>query len=238
MNKANFFWSGSPLQKRHIAAFNSFLQHDWDVTVWTYENELNVSRGIKVRNANELLDISRLGSFKYTNCSVNEVVFSDLFRLYVMKHTGGWWFDSDCFCLKNYSDFELLAYNRSFVTSWEGPEVNNAVLHFPEETLLNDFIAHIEATIQPEMPWAYIGPTAMTEYMKNANLSHCVLPSWTFYPIRWPDAYKGIKDEYFSYIRQMCKPSLVYHYYNSICQHHSSGNEYGGYVGHLIEKYS
>ena len=238
MNKANFFWSGPPLQKRHIAAFNSYLQNDWDVTVWTYNDNLDVPYYIKVRNANEILDVSRLGTFTYDTCNVDEVPLSDLFRLHVMKHTQGWWFDSDCFCLRNYTDFQLLTYNRYLVSAWEFEgSINNAVLYFSNMELLDHLIQFIESEIEPVMAWGKLGPRGLTKFLNQVGLAYQALPSWSFYPLTWNEAKLGVDTQAFDRVQQLCKPALTYHYYNSICNHYSE-SEYNGYIGHLIKHYS
>lgn len=235
MNKANFFWSGNPLQKRNYASFNSFLAHGWDVTVWTYDSDLNLPSEIKIGNANEILDRSRLGTFKYDNCFVDEVPFSDLFRLYVMHYTDGWWFDSDCFCLRDYSDFDLVTYNRYFVSAWEfNDSINNAVLYFNNKELLSHLIAYTESQIEPQMIWGKIGPRCLTKFLLDVNLTYQVLPSWSLYSVTWADAIKGTQDEHLDYMKQLCKPSLIYHYYNSVCQR----EEPKGYIQYLTEQYS
>jgi len=235
MNKANFFWSGNPLQKRNFASFNSFLAHGWDVTVWTYDTDLPLSPEINVRNASEILDPSRLGTFTYDNCNVNEVPFSDLFRLYVMQYTDGWWFDTDCFCLRDYSDFDLLTYNRYFVSAWEfSDSINNAVLYFNNKQLLADLITFTENEIEPQMIWGKIGPRCLSKFLFNYDLTYQVLPSWSLYAVAWDDALKGTQDEYIDYMKELCKPSLIYHYYNSVCQR----EEPRGYIKYMTDLYS
>ena len=239
MNKANFFWSGRPFQQRHIAAFNSYIRNDWDVTVWTYNSDVSLPNNIKVRDANEIVDVSRLGTFTYENCNVNEVALSDIFRLKIMQHTGGWWFDSDCFCLRNYTDFELLTYNRYLVSAWEFEgSINNAVLYFSNAELLSSLIGFMESQIEPVMVWGKLGPRGLTHFLKHFELTYQALPSWTFYPLSWNEAGMGLEESQFDYMQKLCKPSLVYHYYNSICNRHAESDLNKGYIGHLIDLYS
>jgi mannosyltransferase OCH1-like enzyme len=234
MNKANFFWSGSPLLPQQICALKSFLHHGWDVTFWSLTEKSVEIPGVNVRDANEVLDGSRLGAFRYETCYVDEVVFSDLFRLYVMKHTGGWWFDIDCFCLVDQFHFNNLSYGRNFVACWEVEgTINNSILYFPDQQLLEDYINYVESKVEPVMSWATIGPVALTDFMTMRNLENQALPNNLFYPITWPDAKKSIEDEYTEEIREKSKHSLTYHWYNSICNLH----EFRGYVRELMNKY-
>lgn len=236
MNKANFFWSGSPLKRQHFAVYKSFIKHGWDVTVWTYDSALKDVDKIKFRDANEILNHSRLGTFTYENCNVHEVPFSDLFRLYVMHHTSGWWFDSDCFCLRDYSDFELLTYNRYYLGAWEFEgSINNAVLYFSNKELLWHLISSMESQLDHNMIWGKIGPRGLTKTLSDLNLTYQALPSWAFYPISWDKASYGIDDAYADYMKDLCKKSLTYHYYNSICH---GIEEPKGYIQYLTEQYS
>jgi hypothetical protein len=235
MNKANFFWSGNPLKEINVAVYNSFVSRGWDVTVWSYDpGSISLSPHIKVKDANEVLDISRLGTFSYENCDVNEVPFSDLFRLYVMQYTGGWWFDSDCFCLSDCYELQYIAQDKQYVAGWEFPgSVNNAVLYFQDKELLTNLILATEADIEPTMFWGKIGPKSLTNFLTSVNVADQALPSELFYPITWGEAAKATEDEHFEYVQNLCRNSLVYHYYNSICQ----WNTPKGYLGYLVSLY-
>jgi hypothetical protein len=152
-----------------------------------------------------------------------------------MQYTDGWWFDSDCFCLSDYSELESLAQNKNYVAGWEFPgSVNNAVLYFQDKKLLADLILATEADIEPVMFWGKIGPKSLTNFLTSVNMTEQALPSELFYPITWVEAAKATEDEHFEYVQNLCKNSLIYHYYNSICQ----WNTPKGYLGHLINLYT
>ena len=71
-----------------------------DVTLYTYGNISNVPSGIKIEDANNILDIGLLERLqciknKKLNPHVPIAQFSDFFRIMLQKENKGLWFDSD-----------------------------------------------------------------------------------------------------------------------------------------------
>lgn len=239
MNKANFFWSSTELKPHIISSYNSFIANGWDVTVWTLDPDLNFPSHLNVRNASEIVDSSLFGSFSYEHCNIDAVPFSDVFRLYVMKHTKGWWFDSDCICLRPYSEFEKVSIGKDYVAGWEfDGNVNNAVLYFNNNELLDELIEFITGKISPVMPWAYLGPALLTEFLVNKGIADQALPTPLLYNVNWPDAPLALQGEHFHYLESLLSEALVYHFYNSVCHRHMSDNNYGGYLRYLTDRYA
>jgi hypothetical protein len=238
MNKANFFWSTTELKPHIIASYNSFIANGWDVTIWTLDEDLNFPSHLNVRNANEILDGSLFGSFSYENCNVDAVPFSDLFRLYVVKHTKGWWFDSDCFCLQPYSEFEKISIGKDYVAGWEQDgSINNAVLYFNNDELIDELIEYTASLISPIMPWAKLGPPCITQFLVNKDITDQALPMPLMYNVKWPEATLALQDEHFDDLKSLLSEALVYHYYNSVCHRQMSDGNYGGYLRYLTDLY-
>ena len=103
---ANFFWVGQ-VTFQEFACFNSFLKNGFTVNIWTYDNELQDSNNylkeeeFNIKNAEEILPSTLLRSFYQGRERGSISSFSNLFRYQLLIREGGWWFDADCFCIKN-----------------------------------------------------------------------------------------------------------------------------------------
>lgn len=109
----NFLWIGDSLGKLEQLSLKSFLDNGHDVALWAY-NKLctGVPSGVRVCDANEILDSSRVFAYKGSgDCRVGSYGgFSDLFRYYLLRQVGGWYCDTDVTCLKNFESIGNTEY--------------------------------------------------------------------------------------------------------------------------------
>ena len=64
--------------------------------------------------------------------------FSNLFRYELLLKEGGWWFDSDCICLKNVDEFKKLSYNQKFVLGLENEHlIGSSVMYINDDSITN-----------------------------------------------------------------------------------------------------
>lgn len=107
---ANFFWDVQELTKLERLCILSFAKFFKTVRIFTYNPILfNKYRSVvDVINANEILDESH--KFYYNgvgDCPKKSVVgFSDIFRYQLLYNMGGWYFDMDCICLKDFAPLD------------------------------------------------------------------------------------------------------------------------------------
>ena len=124
INVANFFWVGE-LTQYEILSFNSFLNNGFNVNLWTYFSKWNkknnnlLNEKIKLKDASEIVNESYLMKFTQDSQKSNMSSFSNLFRFELLKKGYGWWFDSDCICLRNAKDFIKLNNNKQFILGLE-----------------------------------------------------------------------------------------------------------------------
>jgi hypothetical protein len=112
-NIINFFWIGEYLNKNCVLTLKSFLDYDHDVHLWTYEkNILNIIDGVVIKDANEILNYSKVFSYKGKGDCLKGTYggFSDIFRYHLINNVGGWYCDTDVTCLKNFSDIPNQEY--------------------------------------------------------------------------------------------------------------------------------
>lgn len=201
------FWHG-PMSWLEALSITSFRRQGHAVEVYAFDPIDNLPAGATWRDAAEILPRDKLVFYKGKG---TPGVFSDYFRMAVLKQGRGVYADLDVYCVRpiegppNY----LMAYERP-------GSINGAVLHIPADApLLDDLLAiftqaerpllephlpplrRIEVatrrlfgeTIAPEdMQYGATGPMALTYYMRRRGLEHLVRPSRVLYPI----PYEGI----------------------------------------------
>jgi tRNA(Ile)-lysidine synthetase-like protein len=131
---ANFFWHGNPMSKYELGCISSFIKNNWIVRVWAFSN-ITVPDGAEVCDANLFYkeeDIQTFVQKKKVGCLA---AFSDAFRYKVLKHSEGWWFDTDCICLKDQSEFKPILIHEED----EDIQVGNRMLHIYVEEKTPDF---------------------------------------------------------------------------------------------------
>lgn len=101
-----------------------------DVILYTYSHLDNVPAGVKVLDANEIIDSSRI--FRYKAGHKTYSGFANLFRLKRLYELGGTWLDLDILLIRNINekfDDEILICSEPTAVFYSKP--NNAVLRFP-----------------------------------------------------------------------------------------------------------
>jgi hypothetical protein len=92
----HMFWAyGDPSLLERLC-MNSFVQHDYRLKVWTYDQSIRVASKIEVMDAREILSESRL----FTAGNGSFAPFSDFFRYTLLNERGGLWVDTDVVALK------------------------------------------------------------------------------------------------------------------------------------------
>jgi hypothetical protein len=187
-NTANFFWEGI-LTNYEVASINSFVNNNFKVNLWTYsQNSFSkISNEVEIKDASEILPINLLNSLNQNFQKANYSSFSNLFRYRLLNVYGGWWFDTDCFCLKNVSEFEKIIYGREYVLGLERENyVGSAVMYFTETELLENIENYAYEVIKKnnnKLKWGEIGPDLITEIIVSNGLINNILNPDYFFPI-------------------------------------------------------
>lgn len=99
----NSLWIGNSFSLLEKLTMKSFLDHGYSFHLWVYNKNLAslCPDGVKICNANEILDEKRIFTYKGGgDCRSGSLGgFSDLFRYYLLQHVGGIYVDMDVTCL-------------------------------------------------------------------------------------------------------------------------------------------
>lgn len=203
------FWHGSDLSWLETLCIKSYLDRGHRFVLYTTENLSGVPAGTEQRSAVDILwpppfDIS-------DNDRHRVAVFSDLFRLQMIRQTGFVWVDLDAYCLRPFDFGTAWVFGRD-----ETANVPNGVLGLPpgSATLsaLLDFLQGPNPT-QPwrgpqlhrqnarrmargerwgieALGWGCSGPRALTHFLRQTGEdSHAMAPA-AFYPLPVVELWK------------------------------------------------
>ena len=107
-NKVSTLWLKGRIRKIDHVCLASMVANNLDVSLYRYDDLFNVPDGIKLKDANEILDISLLERLqcikkKENNPSQPIANFSDFFRIFLQKFEKGLWLDTDVFIFKPFT---------------------------------------------------------------------------------------------------------------------------------------
>ena len=185
---ANFFWEG-PISHNEIASINSFVIHNFKVNIWTYSksSEWDFISGVEIKDANQILPKSLLTQLNQNLQKSNFSSFSNLFRYRLLEEYGGWWFDTDCICMKNVDEFVHLTKGREYVLGLERKGyVGSAIMYFNNINLLMKIQDNAYKIIEKnnfKLKWGQIGPDLITEIEISEGLIDNIFSPNYFFPI-------------------------------------------------------
>ena len=195
------FWHGTISWLERLS-ITSFLRHGHHVEIYAYEPIGGLPPGAALRDAAAILPRDQLVFYKGKG---TPGVFSDRFRLCLLQQNKGLYSDLDVYCVRPFAD--LPPYVMGFEN---GRSVNNAVLRIPADApVLEDLLGIFEPRrrlLEPHLPpgrrwevavrrllgdavppehmqFGATGPSALTHYLRQHELTHLVQPAPVFYPV-------------------------------------------------------
>lgn len=246
---ANFFWHGT-LPNLQKSAINSFIQNGFDVRIWSYTPyTLN---GVKTLDANLILPQSDIG--KYTQLDPagktdTLALFSDLFRFKILAKEEGWWFDTDCFCLKPvkaFKDLKVKIGKRDFLCGYhkigESDQITGSSVLYSNSSTAQKIVEIIEELLIKHSnnfsEWGLLGPTLVNNFTSTTNRIDRRLPVEYFYELHWNEVAEFNSAKKVTSAMRRVKNSYVTHVWNSSAERLENENvEIGSFLYNLIDKY-
>jgi len=216
---ANFFWHG-PISKLEIMCIKSFVNKGFHVKLWSYNN-IQID-GVESCDAKLILDETLLYAYSQPFNGIIKkslAAFSDIFRYKLLSQYPGWWFDTDCYCLKDSSHFESLRKNASIIAAYQDTEINGATLYLskPIASDLLNIAQNICNEHNNNLPfWGIIGPNLMTKFVEKNSLQNEICESNYFYPIHYKESYKLLDAKYKDEVTMRIKNSYLIHLWDSM----------------------
>ena len=204
------FWHGEQLSIYEELCLTSFIKHDHEVELYSYQ-QLKVPLGVRLCDANEILPESDFLTCTRGPGRWDLFAFSDLFRYALLCQRGGIWIDTDVLCLKHFSSIP------SRCVGWESEEYAAVgVMKFPpHDPLCGELYEKANNSKQRKIAWAEIGPRLLTQTLKQPHDCH-VLPPAAFYPISWQEAWKLIDPKSLDECEARAQSAYCVHWWNNI----------------------
>ena len=186
----NGLWIGqlSPLEQRCL---KSFVAHGHPYHLYTYEPIDNVPDGVVLQDAAQILPQSLIFRNQNGLGKGSLAAFSDLFRYKLLLERGGWWVDTDVFCLKPFD------FTAPYVFGSEDKPVASGVLKMPRGSQLAQRCFEMASQIDSAtIVWNEL-VAILERNVRQLKLMRYVLPAKTFSPIVWsdvPDYVRGVKN--------------------------------------------
>jgi hypothetical protein len=196
---ANLFWHGE-LTKFEKTCIESFVKQGFHTKIWSYTN-LQID-GAESCDARLVLSEEHITKYKQQQYFAitdeakqyysSLAALSDAFRWNVVNNFGGWWFDTDCYCLKSSEEFKKLRGIKPFISGLqtsESPSVACGAFYADQQisTKLVDKLNSLCQTYNYQFPvWGIIGPFLISEVVQRENLLEYILSPDKFYSIESP----------------------------------------------------
>jgi hypothetical protein len=223
---ANMFWHGE-LGKLEIMCIKSFVKNGFDVKLWSYNN-LEVE-GAESCDARLILPEEYLTKYKqaHPNSEVNDesyssiVVFSDVFRYNLAHKIGGWWFDCDCFCLKNSEHYKELRKGKEIIVGLHASSAvvaNNGVFYSTKE-IAGKMVDELDILLnqyQNNFPkWAMVGPDFISNFTQKHKLQNGIVGIDKFYAINFDEVNLYLDSSLKERAKSIIKNSSLTHIWDS-----------------------
>ena len=208
----NAVWIGPRLGPIHAACLQSFVRHGHTVILHTYDEPEDAPAGVELSSAHNLLPKSMIFRNEETG---SLAPFCDLIRYEILGQELGVYVDCDAYCVKPIEDAdyifalqdeqyiangvlklptdcpalkELRELKRltSPVMPWvPAPKRIRRKLKFAAKHMFNRPLHPFES-----LPFATLGPIALTYYAKKHHIYDKALPNDVFYPLHWTQAQR------------------------------------------------
>lgn len=226
MEVANFFFYGE-LTKFEKNCITSFVDNGFKVKLWSYDNiELN---GVETCDANTVLEKNLMSKIKQSHAQLDTVkcnfaAFSDQFRFTLISKYGGWWFDTDCYCLKNQNEYKKLRDGKELVSFYqEGESIACGAFYIDvnskyRQLLINEFNVLLNDYQDRIASWGTFGPAFLGNFINKHNLKSGIYDISLAYAIHWNEFDLYINPNRFDEAKSRIKDSYLTHIWNSFLQ--------------------
>lgn len=207
------FWHG-PMSWLERLSLVSYRNHGHSVALYAYQMPEELPEGIEWRDAEAVLPRTELVFYKGKG---TPAVFSDRFRVQLMRMGAGIWSDCDVYCLAPLKGLgeTILSYERAPSFFEPKGSINGAVMRLPPDSLLLDdldavFSGKDGRLVEPHLPpfrrlevavrrlfgekiapefmqYGATCPFALTHFAPKRGLLDKVLPPEVFYPVAYRD---------------------------------------------------
>lgn len=202
----NTFWQGGELPPLEWSCLESFVANGHRLRLFSFDR-ITVPSGVFLESAYNIAKKEDLFLFEDSFSA-----YSNIFRYKFLLESGGWWIDSDVYCLTD--DVPDCRY------AWAHEDVrliNGAILKFPQGDRslegIKDEALRINAGIQF---WGELGPNLLTKHLSELASEDHFGSRRSFYPIHWIESFLFWLPEARTIIEQRIKTAHFVHLWSSV----------------------
>lgn len=179
IDTVNTFWHGQRLPPLAWACLRSFIERGHRVRLFSYV-AVDVPEGVTRADAAEVVPENAVFFFRKSIAP-----FADLFRYQLLHDHGGWWVDTDVYCLTS----RLPDQPRAWAEDEPGI-FNNAILRFPpRDPLCARLLENARERVPRLTRYDELGPVLLSEVLARHGPADHAGTTAAFYPLHWLDAH-------------------------------------------------
>jgi hypothetical protein len=184
MIEVNNLWIGLSLSKLENACLTSHVRQGHKVNLWTYGDVANIPDGVVLKDGREILPENEVFTYQVGEGKGSYSAFSNFFRYKLLLERGGWWTDSDVYCLKPF-DFEPDHVYASERTKEDDVVTTCVIKVHAGSPVMKYCWDRCCSTDKQTVGWGTIGPKLLGEAVR--MIGGNVMPPNTFCPVDWFD---------------------------------------------------
>jgi hypothetical protein len=214
---ANFFWHGPRLGLYERACLSSFVKAGLHARLYSFNSALNVPDGVQLMDASAFARPEEVTAYTQGGTKGSIAAFSDIFRYRLFQVEGGWYFDTDMFCLQGPEAFQdLKEQSKGLIVGEEGPDaINAAALYVSNPEIAKDLESRAQ-TKGFEFKWGEIGPALISQYVKDHPENATIVPPNAFYPVHYRETAMLFRPEARAQCIDQTSSSVCIHLWNEI----------------------
>ena len=180
MTIVSSLWIGRSLSPLARACIGSFLVRGHAFRLYCYRPPDNVPAGCELADAADILPESQVIHYSRGPGKGSVSLFSNMFRYRLLHEAGGWWVDTDMFCLTS-----TLPDTGVVLAQEDQQGLNCAIMRFPQghAALLEGYEECVRRG--DDVEWGDTGPRLLTQLAQKHGLADSVFSSGVFYPIHY-----------------------------------------------------
>lgn len=211
MTIINALWVGDELSPMERACIQSFLGKGFEYHLYCYRPIGNAPVGCRLCDASSVLPESRIIRYTRGPGRGSVALFANMFRYKLLHEIGGWWADTDMFCLTG-----TLPDAGVVLSQEDARGLNNAIMRLPAGHPLLQ--AGYEACVSrgEDADWGDTGPRLLTRLTTEFDLSGSVFAPEVFYPLSYRQFWFPFDPRRTAYAADRMRGAATIHLWNNM----------------------
>jgi hypothetical protein len=206
------FWAGREMPALDRACLASFVAHDYQVTVYSFDRIDGLPSGVMLGDAGAIVPRESVTAFIYGG-KPNLSHFSDYFRYCLFARTDHTWIDTDMMLLRPItvaSDGDLFAKETD-------TSICGAIMRIGRDNPhLATLIRRTEQLMGSELVWGATGPRLLNQVMGRAAVLRHAHAQSAFFPVHYDAFWKPFLPSCREECEALCRDAFSVHLWNNI----------------------